>query len=69
MKSKPEERCAKCNGWGIDWDDVFDKRIDQITDTQGLSYYDAIEQAKADHEYQENYWNCKDCGGTGINKI
>ncbi|MBD8848411.1 hypothetical protein [Priestia megaterium] len=68
LKIPADKMCPECNGWGIDWNETFDRKLDQIQDTQGLSLYDAINQAKQSPLYQEDYWACKECDGTGIKK-
>lgn len=68
MLPSREERCKECDGFGIEWNDVFDRAVDTVMDTQGLSYYDAVNQVKNNRSYEEDYKDCKDCKGTGKNK-
>lgn len=68
LKVPTDKRCSDCNGWGIDWNESFDRKLDQIQDTQGLSLYDAINQAKQSTLYQDDYCTCKSCDGTGAKK-
>lgn len=68
MLPSREERCEKCNGYGIEWNDVFDRAVDTVMDTQGLSFYDAVNQVKNNRSYEEDYTDCKECKGTGKNK-
>lgn len=28
-----EERCKKCDGYGIEWDEMFERGIDTVIDT------------------------------------
>ncbi|KGP89658.1 hypothetical protein N780_10235 [Pontibacillus chungwhensis BH030062] len=65
MLPDEEKRCKKCSGWGILWNEAFDKKLDRITDSQGLSYYDAVLQLKKSSSYKKTYSNCGACKGIG----
>lgn len=62
---KFEDRCPTCGGYGFDWNENFERNIDRIMDTQGLSYYDAVNQTKKNNRYSGDFWNCKECNGIG----
>lgn len=68
LKIPADQRCPKCNGWGIDWNESFDRKLDQVQDTQGLSLYEAIYQVKQNRNYEDDYWKCEACEGTGIRR-
>lgn len=62
---KLEDRCTNCNGYGIKWNDDFDRGVDTVMDTQGLSFYDAVNQTKRNKHYDGDWWNCEKCNGSG----
>ncbi|MEQ6377445.1 hypothetical protein RZN22_13400 [Bacillaceae bacterium S4-13-58] len=65
MSHKPNERCPKCNGYGVKWNDNFEASVDRICDTQGLSFYDAIQRTKKNPRFRSDFWDCSECKGTG----
>jgi len=65
MLHEREKRCEDCNGWGIFWNEAFDRKVDQYMDTQGLSMYESVLFLKKSPTYKEDYWNCDVCKGTG----
>lgn len=68
MYLKIVEHCEECNGFCIKWNDVFDRAVDRVMDTQGLSVYDAVNQVRGDTMYKDDYSLCVSCSGTGKKK-
>lgn len=68
MLPSREERCKKCDGYGIEWDETFERAIDTVMDTQGLSFYDSVNQVKNNRMYENHYTFCPDCNGDGKKK-
>lgn len=68
MLPKLDARCEKCNGYGIEWNKTFDRAVDRVMDTQGLSFYDSVNQVRGNSMYEEDYSLCVPCNGTGKRK-
>lgn len=68
MLPNVKDRCEKCSGYGIQWNDTFERAVDRVMDTQGLSYYDSVNQTKNSRSYEEDYELCSACDGTGKKK-
>lgn len=63
-----ENRCPTCRGTGevYDWaNGGFEREVDHIVDTQGISIYDAVLQLKRKKKYLEAIQKCNTCNGTG----
>ncbi|MBT2576860.1 hypothetical protein J7E43_05495 [Bacillus sp. ISL-8] len=68
MLPKLDDRCEKCNGYGIEWNRTFDRAVDRVMDTQGLSFYDSVNQVRGNSMHEEDYSLCAPCNGTGKKK-
>jgi uncharacterized protein with PIN domain len=66
VNHKSIQRCPKCNGYGVEWNENFERSVDRISDTQGLSFYDAIQQTKRNPRFSSDFWDCPECNGAGF---